>query len=92
MQEEEYVVAAEEVVDASGARLEDTIYVDGRVVQAVHEAAQEDAIAQVAHQVTDLAVLQQGRVIRRKEVLPERKRSSELPELSCNCKRRLAKF
>ena len=70
MQEEEDVVSAEEVVDAGRARLQDAIHVNGCIVQAVHEAAQEDAIAQVANQLTDVAVLPQGRVVRRKEGLP----------------------
>ena len=70
MQEEEDVVSAEEVVDAGRARLQDAVHVDGGVVQSVHEAAEDDAIAQVAHQLTDVAVLPKGRVVRRKEVLP----------------------
>ena len=77
MQEDEYVVSAEEVVDAGGARLQDPVHVDGGIVQAVYETAQEDAIAQVAHKVPDVTMLQQGRVIRRKEVLPVMKRSKE---------------
>ena len=76
MQEEEDVVSAEEVVDAGRARLQDAIHVNGCIVEAVHEAAQEDAIAQVANQLPDVTVLQQGRVIRRKEVLPLKKRSN----------------
>ena len=70
MQEEEDVVSAEEVVDAGRARLQDAVHVDGGVVQSVHEPAEYDAIAQVANQLTDVAVLPQGRVVRRKEVLP----------------------
>ena len=36
----------------------------------MHEAAEDDAISQVANQLTDVAVLPKGRVVRRKEVLP----------------------
>ena len=76
MKEEKNVVSAEEVVDAGRARLQDAIHIDGRIVQAVHEATQDDAIAQVAHQVSDLTVLQQGRVTRLEKFLPMKKWSS----------------
>ena len=36
----------------------------------MHETTEDDAISQVAHQLTDVAVLPQDQVVRSEEVLP----------------------